>query len=158
MSHDVLSRRFSTLENAAQKLNSESDSLKKYISDFEEKLRSLRLGLEVWLEEPLNEDDPAVPVEYRGMDMAGRLEKSLGFAKGPKNWELRIRYTKLVIDPETESWVVAEAKEMRLLDAPRGDRIAAAAVFPRLLDELTGAAEAAVSAIGRARKRARDSK
>lgn len=156
MSDDALSRRFNSLANAAQRLNAESDALKAQICDFEEKVRSLRLGLEVWLEEPMNENDPPIPVEYKGMDMPGRLEKFVGFAKGPKSWELRIRYTKSVIDPETEGWAIADATETRLLDAPRGDRIAAVALFPRLLSELTDAAEAAISAINRAKKRGKE--
>lgn len=159
MTEVEISRLLAELAQTAQTLNRESDSINALIERFEETLRKLNVGLEVWVTDPslrrehwTEENDEGEVVER------GTREDELGFAKYPDEWRLVIRTAAYREHPDGR-WELVNTghytpllKYMPLLQASRDIRIKALALFPALLKELKREADAALRAIEDAKK------
>jgi hypothetical protein len=74
----AMSNVFHRLEDLSAKLNATSDTITQALKDVEARLATLRLGIEVWLDTPLRED------EWEGETITTRL----GYAKANGSWHL----------------------------------------------------------------------
>jgi hypothetical protein len=164
------SRLLSDLGETAKKLNQASDSVNDIIKRFQETLRSMNVGLEVWPAElkrhtwmDTNDDEE----EYE----RGTMTQELGFTRLHDAWVLATRsayYEKQYsYDADSDKWVeVAESPEnfvatlgalvrtegaTPLLEQSRATRIAALEFFPEIVRALKDAAGEAVKAIEAAR-------
>ncbi len=159
MSESDLSRQFSDLRDVAARLNAQSDSITKTIEQFQETLRQLNIGLEVWIRLQSEESVYTPPIGVK-IPMPASIETSVGYARGEDGWALyvkRITYRSKTIDhplidarPRVEA--VRVNKWIKLVDASRSVRIAALDAFPKLLAALKTSAESAVQAIENAKK------
>ncbi len=157
MSESDLSRQFSDLREVAARLNEQSDSITKTIEQFQETLRQLNLGLEVWIRLQSEESVYTPPIGVK-IPIPVFTETSVGHARGEDGWALyvkRITYRSKTFDnplisPRVEA--VKVNKWIKLVDASRSVRIAALDAFPKLLDALKTSAESAVQAIENAKK------
>lgn len=117
---------FSRLEELSSQLNASSDALSESIKRVEAKLASLRLGVSVWLEQPIDtyvyEDDV--------------FKTFFGYTKVNGTWCLAIKdnSNEIILDPECNT-------ERPLQQASREDRIKALQHIPELIKALEAAAE-----------------
>jgi hypothetical protein len=146
MTEVQLSRLLSDLSETAAVLNRESDTINSIIERFENALRKLNIGLEVWLSSKTLESNSRVvsgPDEQR----IELVEAQLGFAKLRGEWCLGIRQVE---------YQVVEAMEVQsyqlLRDASREMRIASLRLFPDLLKAIKEQAEEALKTINDAKK------
>lgn len=148
MTEVEISRLLQELSEVAETLNQESDSINDLIERFEDKLRNLNVGLEVWLAHALK-SEPWVYTEERSMtETIGTNDLQLGFVKFAGKWQLATRTVTWRRGPgDRRELTEVETASTRLLDAPRDIRIAALRRFPELLREFIGAAKDAVRAI-----------
>jgi len=126
---------YSLLSDAAKDLNSVSDELGKPISDVDNALKKLNLGVAVWV--PIRHDDGS-PDEswYRSED--------IGYAKIGANWGICLRkangdYQRPDEDQLEERWLFN--------DAPRTLRMSAIEKIPELLEKLSDEAVATAKQI-----------
>jgi hypothetical protein len=150
MTEVQLSRLLSDLSETAAVLNRESDTINSIIERFENALRKLNIGLEVWLSSKTLESNSRVvsgPDEQR----IELVEAQLGFAKLRGEWCLGIRQVEYQLDDQ-----VVEAMEVQsyqlLRDASREMRIASLRLFPDLLKAIKEQAEEALKTINDAKK------
>lgn len=152
------SRLLSELSKTADALNRESDAVTKLIERFEDKLRKLNIGLEVWLDRSSIRSDS---IQESDLGPDASLEIKLGFSRQfGTDWHLVVREEiwDLVYDTETpefeREWKLVRfnGRPKRLLDASRMDRIGALEKFPELLEAMGDAASDALEAIERAKK------
>jgi len=152
------SRLLSDLSESAKKLNQASDSVNDIIKRFQDTLRSMNVGLEVW------------PVDLRSEswvadDEAGYIDTELGFAKLKGEWVLATRRAKyvslLVYDEVSDEYVPLKDSRERListeditplLEEDRSMRIAALSHFPAIAEALKDEATTAIEAIEEAKK------
>ncbi len=137
MNNDKLDDLFSSLSDSASTLNNYSDSCNKKLKYAQERLSSLNIGLEYWLEEPI----------FRG-DQTGNLDphktsiekiKRLGFSRLSSHWVLAVKTVRCVSGfyqgdmscPYTNEYV-DDAPEP-LLDSSREIRLAALKALPEFL-------------------------
>ncbi len=113
--------RLSELLKVSVTLNQESGEMNILIQQFQDKLRALNIGFEVW-------------TEGRADDESGAHIKPLGFKKLGDAWMLCVRYP-----------------EVPLVQAPRAVRIASLQRFPELLKALKVRAEKALESIREAK-------
>lgn len=161
MTEVEISRLLQELTEVAGVLNRQSDSINELIEGFENRLRKLNLGLEVWLTDALESRPWAHTTDGETSD-EGTNDVQLGFVAGPgrpaplraKEWHLAIRTVTWRRRPDDRGWdlIEVEPPSTRLLDASREIRIAALSRFPQLLGELNRAAKQAVQAIQDAKK------
>jgi hypothetical protein len=153
-----LTRLLSNLSTTADALNKETESINALISEVERTIRGMNLGVEAWAEPVRSE-----PAEFEesGWDstrnggkggqvitkVPGYRDMLVGFAKGEKEWELRVRYVNRKRRSENQEEQTSIVKEIRLLDAPRFDRIEAFAAFPALIETMRQKAEETIRAI-----------
>jgi len=157
MNERDFSHQLSDLREVAVKLNEESDSLIKLIEQFQETLRPLNLGLEVWI--PLqSEESTFTPTVGSKIPVPVRIETSLGYARGDDGWALYLKRVAYRSKAATTLLGVTELREavkvnkwIKLVDASRAVRLAALDAFPKLLDALKASAESAVRAIQNAK-------
>jgi len=85
-----LAEALSRLESVAQELNAESDTINPILRRVEEGLASLKVGLEVWLDEPLlGEQNKTIG---RGSWETGTwTELRLGYARCKEGWSLAVK-------------------------------------------------------------------
>ena len=158
MSESDLSRQFSDLREVAAKLNEQSDSIAKIIEQFQETLRQLNLGVEVWI--PLqSEESVFTPTFGVKIPVPVTIETSLGYARGDDGWGLFIKRiafrattAPVPLGPVQRGEAVKVNKWVKLLEASRSVRIAALDAFPKLLEALKASAESAVQTIQNAKK------
>src|SRR5437899_3524255 len=87
------SRQLSELTNAAAALNRESNSVNQLIERFEETLRKINLGLEVWSDEPVESIPWREEDQNTGDTLAtGTNDAQLGLAKYVDKWQLVLRH------------------------------------------------------------------
>lgn len=84
--------------------------------------------------------------------MPGSKDVLVGFAKGEKNWESRLRYVERRRPGDDQEETVRVTDEVRLLDAPRTDRIAAFQAFSALIEGMKQKAEEKIREIQAAKK------
>lgn len=154
MTEVEFSRQLSELTTTAKALNEESNSLNAVIKQFEEKLRAINLGLEVWVsDDPLEKRDateedtkPYVSAEWR---------QELGFVKSEPAWCLAVRealYGYEYPDRSGHRRLSYANSPVRLLESSRKTRIEAIKRFPELVRVMNEEARGAVQAIEDAKK------
>src|SRR5688572_20065810 len=79
---------FARLEELSSKLNSTSDSISEALKRAESKLATLRLGIEVWLEKPLEIPPILAGEEDRPTETALTY---LGYAKVSGTWHVAVK-------------------------------------------------------------------
>jgi hypothetical protein len=163
MSDSDLSSQFAALSDVAKRLNAKSDTVNQLIEQFQDKLRGLNVGLEVWAPlrtEPGSEDVPGPSLRSSRQParaMTVTVEISLGHARGDDGWGLYVK--RITYKPQMPNMfhpasaeVVSVSKWIKLVDASRATRAEALAAFPKLLEALRTAAESAVQTIENAKK------
>jgi len=158
MSEFDLPSQFADLREVATKLNEQSDSITKIIEQFQETLRQLNLGLEVWI--PLHSEESVfTPAFGPKQPVSVTIETSLGYARGDDGWALyvkRIAYRSIAAGAPFGGTQRGEAVKInqwiKLLKTSRSVRIAALDAFPKLLEALKASAESAVQAIQNAKR------
>jgi hypothetical protein len=134
-----MSNLFTRLEELSTQLNASSDALTESIKRVEAKLASLRLGVSVWLKEPID------TTSYQDE----RVNTFLGYTKVNGKWCLA-----LIDDLHDKIGDPEEYHPAALQQACREYRIKALQLIPELIKALEAAAEAelktvqAVMAIG----------
>jgi hypothetical protein len=128
-----MSNLFTRLEELSVQLNASSDALSVSIKRVEAKLASLRLGVSVWLEEPVD--------TYVYQD--DRFKTFLGYTRVNGTWCLAIKddSKEIIGCPEGEDTV------RPLQQASREDRIKAFQHIPELIKALEAAAEAELKTV-----------
>src|SRR5713101_5965306 len=90
MNERDFSRQLSDLREVAAKLNEQSDTLIKLVEQFQDALKQLNLGLEVWI--PLqSEESVFTPTFGAKVPIPVRIETSLGYARGDDGWALFLK-------------------------------------------------------------------
>lgn len=147
----------------AKKVNARTDALNGALQTIQEKLNALNLGIEVWLDDSLGEDDwKDVTDTSRSHDIGeptGQREyyaEELGYGRHGEQWALLVRTHRYVDEPDnwgnrqTEGAGVMGVKP--LLSATRGMRISVVPLIPKLVDKLKEEAGAALERIDQAQK------
>jgi len=157
MTEVEVTRLLSELAETAETLNRESDSINDVIERFEDKVRALNVGIEVWVQDP--DLASSLDEEQIGEDAGGNplMEKiwyrtQLGFGRAFDTWGLVVR--RVCYTWDAGRWVLTRETHgpSPLRDVSRQLRIAALAAFPALLKNLQREAAAAVEAIQNAKK------
>jgi hypothetical protein len=155
MAEADLSRLLADLSEISETLNRESDTINQLSKRFEERLRLLNVGLEVWCTEPLVTEATDLSNDEETYEQ-GSIDTELGWSKGLKEWGLYLRervYRRLSSDLYGREWEpVCTDHQYPLREASRQFRIAALRHFPELLRGLTQEAEQAVKAIEDAKR------
>ncbi|SRR6266851_4467662 len=142
------------LAAVATQLNEESDDLNEVLDAWDEKLRSLNIGLERWV--AISSEDQSVTVEDGSdtKDVPGSVEQQLGWAKYDigGGWRLVTREATYRGDADSGWQKIEQSLSQPIGEASREVRIEALEVLPRLLQELKESAEKAVAKIARAKK------
>jgi hypothetical protein len=125
------------LEKTARALNEASGRVNTILAACENKIRSLNLGIEVWLEGTIDLSDDS---EAETMIVTSAR---LGFAKVDNMWCLA---TKIMPFADTTN------RPLALLQAPRKVRMGALRQLPRLVGVLSERAQSKLAAIERAEK------
>jgi hypothetical protein len=145
---------FAEAEKVAKTLNERSNRIQSAIQEMEQKLQTLNLGLEYWLDEdPLSNEGSEVD-EEDSRDSPTRVQRELGYAKIAGSWGLfirRARYEEHNNGYTSPWWELTESSEIQPLQkASRQLRIRALDRFPGLIRALTQEAENAISTIEQA--------
>ncbi len=133
---------FSKLAEIAKKLNLESDNVSEVIQEFEAKLNSLTVGIEVWMNPRgvVNEWTVKELSEEDGEFTVTRWVSLLGYTRLGKEW--RVALKTFLDDPENESWFVDNGDDpVPVLKATRSRRLKAITLFPDLLDAIVRESE-----------------
>jgi hypothetical protein len=143
---------FSNLEKLSKKINEASDDLTKALTSINEKLNSLNLGIETWLEAGWclktdygQENEEGYHVETRWL---------LGYGKSPQGkWSLLVR---------AEDWLMPANEDLEgrftgsteypLLSCPRDLRVAAIQYIPQLVEQLEKKSEDFTQAVSKAKE------
>ncbi len=151
MTEVELSRLFSDLSETAATLNRESDTINSIIEHFEDALRKLNIGLEVWLDSDVLTADRHTLSSPVG-DTIELVEYQLGYAKLRGQWQLGIRQAVYQLDNGGFDQAM-EVKSYQLLrEASREMRIASLRLFPTLLQAIKKEAEKALQTINDAKQ------
>lgn len=148
------------LSEVARKLNQKSDTLNKTIGAVNEKLAKLNIGLEAWLDAPLEASDPYDWYEnddkYQEYPILRRDETLVGYCKVSDEWQLATKQVTVGPDDRGNKFaeVVGAEQPSALSKAPRHIRVAAMESIPNLLDVLKSNAEAALQDVDEAEKAA----
>ena len=157
MTEVEFSRLMSDLSTRAKTLNNESDSVNSLIDRFEEKLREINLGIEVWLERELESE------EWSDFDDVGEQEAErgthdcqLGFVKWEEGrnhvWRLGVRRA-TYRENRTGGYDFVEVVWIRrLAETSRDLRIRALSFFPDLVKRMTEIADSQIATIEAAKK------
>jgi hypothetical protein len=125
---------FARLEDLSAKLNLTSDSISQTLTRVESRLAKLRLGVEVWLDEPLSRD----PLRDKNGKAMETVDTYLGYAKVNGTWHIARRNNEgdiLAGNPDANrTWAIQQA--------PRDERVAALKRIPELIKAIEAKAEA----------------
>jgi hypothetical protein len=132
-----LSKLLTDLEKTAKALNDASGRVNSILLSCENKIRTSNLGIEVWLENPVDLSDDS-EIEPQIVTSA-----KLGFAKVDNIWCLVTRIT---------PFVNTTNKPVPLLQAPRKVRMGALELLPNLVRALSERAAKRLAAIETAEK------
>jgi hypothetical protein len=116
---------FARLEDLSVRINTTSDSISDTLKRLEAKLANLRLGVEVWLDEPLTKD----PLSDKKGAVQETISTFLGYTKVNGTWHIAIRNNAgdILGDGPDENRV------WPILQAPREERVAAVKRIPSLI-------------------------
>ena len=147
------------LAELSRKLNQKTDSLNNTFTSFNEKLATLKIGVEAWV--TVEEGDPFYDYEK---DEHGNFplhaETWLGYCRFERGWELAVR---TVTRQETGNFgfqgemiykTVEATDAIPLLNASRDIRVKAIEFIPRLLDAIKEKAQEILQSIEKAEKAA----
>lgn len=116
------------LTDLSLQLNSESNGLSSTIQTINEKLRSLNLGVEVWLDEPLGEMLP-------GEELSDGKASFLGYCNVDDRWQLAVRNKFAEMD-YSRTGEVSTPPRIPLTQASRQFRLRAIRQLPSLVTKL----------------------
>jgi hypothetical protein len=148
----------SDLSAVATQLNKQSDSINEILGAWEQKLRALNIGLDVWV--TLSTEEASVTVEDDSpaadpsatKDVHGSLDHQLGWDKYIDNtWRLLTRQVTYRLDLLERQEIWRSEMPQPIRSASRKVRIDALEALPRLLQQLKKDAEEAVGKIERAK-------
>lgn len=142
----------SKLASTAKTLNEKSDSVNDLIERFQETLRAINVGIEVW---PISLGDEGWMVENRdGEDSeCGSIDTELGFTKWGNEWVLATRRAFYDNTQYVNVYNFVRAEDVTpLLQESRSVRIEALEHFPEIVKALQAAAEKAIRTIEDAKK------
>ena len=150
----------SDLEPLAKRLNAASDELNQALQTIQDKLNALGVGVEVWLDKPINEsawreilDRDGEPTQCREYDA-----EELGYGRIGDGWALLIRRRRFVEEPnqfgvlELAPYDDDPRETKPLLRAARAARIKAVALIPDLIAKLQREALEAIESVERAKR------
>lgn len=131
----------SALESQAGRLNEISDEVNKKLTEIENRIVSLNIGLEFWYSVPVHRDDSVGTFSYD--DTTEQLIQVLGFARVDNKWCIAVKPIKLVKGffegdyncPFENPY--AAGKVVPLLQSSRDLRIASLAAMQDFLTKLT---------------------
>jgi hypothetical protein len=121
---DAMSDLFIPLEAISARLNATSDAISETIKRVEAKLSALRLGVEVWLKEPISIN----PLRNSRGELQEKVSTYLGYTKINGKWQLALGNDLGSIEGHPE-----DDQEVPLLQAPREERVAAVKRIPSLI-------------------------
>jgi len=153
MTEVEFSHLLSELATTAKALNKKSDSVNALISRFQEALRAMNIGIEVWpvtlRSNAWTRDD-----DDRNEVARGTVDTELGFTKHGGEWVLAVRAAVYEQDAGyNSSYTLIRSDEItRLLDMDREARIESLAHFPEVAKDLKAQADKAIKAIEEAEK------
>jgi predicted nuclease with TOPRIM domain len=131
---------FSRLQKLSNQLNESSDLLNHSVAELEAQFAQMRLGIEVWAEEPVAKKTVADQKSGIGYEE----EFYFGYAKKPDGkWGLCIQ--KLLIGPDVET-------RQPFDQAPRSLRLKALEKLPSLIKQFEKEAIRVLNAVEKARK------
>jgi len=143
------------LSDLSRKLNEKSDKTNSVITKINKKLSALNLGLEVWLEWDLENDN--YHKVYQGQIGLLPRQKSVtyvGYCNVETGWQLATKTGQLIEDYDKDSEeVFTELTEVNfkpLLKEARETRVKALPLVPRLLDRVKQQAESLIKSIDEA--------
>jgi hypothetical protein len=152
----------------SSKLNQKSDKLNSAICAVNTKLGKLKLGIEVWLENPpLELGEHQDVTDFDGKRLGGyRRVKLLGYARVNRKWQLAVKEARMLtntgelVDELEYPDTMQNLQEPRpvppwpLLDASRQARSDAMALVPHLIALLKARGESLLKAVEAAEKAA----
>jgi len=147
----------SELSGIAQQLNSESDDLSQSISQLNDQLASLKLGLEFWWDEEPIADTGLEYDSFYSPPEKSRTSSFLGYGKIEDKWQLALKTTvgKFEWDNKAqEEKVIKESWYDPLTKASRDVRLEAALQFDDFLVALKEHAVAQLAKVKLAKKQA----
>ena len=146
MSEGEFSELLNQLAASAEELKQEAESIDTVIDGVEARLRSLNLGIELWIEDqPLQANELSVSAS----NVAPLVEVQLGFgqlaALGREDWCLQLREAEYTPQPNAADGAGVGLsrilRQEKLSKCPREDRVAALGILPRLIQQLTSETE-----------------
>ena len=147
------------LSDLSRTLNQKSDTLNDVITSINDKLANLNLGVEAWLMDPIEGDDPYAHDEDDKGKFPKRDATLLGYCKFDDAWILATKRATLVTKYNSYSGEMDEEIESvhhvaPLLDSSRCIRAKAMRLIPDLLDVIKVKARALLNAIEEAERTA----
>ena len=144
----------SALTDVSRKLNLKSDKLNEVINSINEKLEKLNIGVEAFLAEPIEADDPYYMPDDEEDKFPRRDAVLLGYCRFDDDWQLATKNVTLVKDVnrfgvEYERTLSVD-RRAPLLNASRYIRANAMRLIPNLLDLIKREAEDLLQAIEQA--------
>jgi hypothetical protein len=144
----------SALSEVSRKLNEKSDKLNEVIISINEKLEKLNIGVEVFLAEPIEADDPYFLADDEDGKFPRRDAVLLGYSRFDDDWQLAIKKATLVKDYDNRGVeyerTLSVDRRVPLLNASRDIRANAMRLIPALLDLIKSEAEELLQSIEQA--------
>jgi len=150
---------FSNLEKYSKTISDGSDKVNQALAEIQEKLNSLNLGVEAWLDsgsirETLSLTESRAEKEPTLLEVGIARKFNvlwLGYGKDEEgNWGLLVKEVTERLGAEDGSHNVLLGQTSRLLDASRDLRIRALDLIPLLIEKLEGKAEELVETVSKA--------
>jgi len=118
-------------------LNELIEDLNKYIATFERKINAANLGVEVWLNSPINESSPD-PFHETAENQGHIYAWDLGYAKLDDGWHVAARQVTIKrFGVDRSVWgTLEESEPIPLSTAPQSVRVEATGHFEGLVDAL----------------------
>lgn len=150
------------LKTTATHLNNSSDDLTKALTEINEKLNAMNLGITVWLGAgagglALSSKVIERPKNAQRFVESAEEKELLGYAKTDRGWGLAVKivreeYGYFEGDSSCPFTTPIELETKLLLDSSREKRVAAISLLPDLLSMLKESAEKTISDIEQAKK------
>jgi hypothetical protein len=148
----VNSKSLSELSTLASELNSQSNNLNALIQELNNQLAEQNLGIEFWLDRPLESTGVLQDTQY---SPPRKYEENtyLGYDKLEERWQLALKYETIEFEwnrDEREAAPIREYSYAPLLKGTRDMRLMAVEEFDNLIDGLKKHVTAKLSVIKRA--------
>src|SRR5262245_53356860 len=138
---------FSRLEAHSKKINEASDDLTKALTTINEKLNSLNLGLQVFLEEELHSESTRARDQSRS-----EILWHLGYGKVDGTWGLLLKTEEFINVDDAYNRQLAHEEQYLLLSCPRELRIKAVEFIPSLIQQLERESENFTKSVSKAKE------